>query len=321
MKIDQLLDRYLKGEASLEEQQLVEQWLENPDQAATVWDELGASNQDEWLQKLYCRISNTIGAENKKIIKFKSWLKVAIASAAVLAGFLLTLLLWPKQKQPVAIASWTTVSAALGEKHYVMLEDSSSVWLNGGASIRYNTAPGHKNREVYLSGEAYFDVKHLPQRPFMVHTGKITTTVLGTAFNISADKLGSQVKVAVTRGKVQVAKAGEVLGLLTPNQQIVYEQRRQSYVQSHIATEVVLDWLPDDLYFDNTTFGEAALALAKQYNVQIKFGNEKLKNCRFTGTIKKDKTLDQALRVICEFNKATYKIKNNTVAIFGAGCE
>lgn len=321
MKIDQLLDKYLKGEASLEEQQLVERWLENPDQPATVWDQLDAGSQDEWLQKLYRRIAHTIDAENKKTIKFKSWFKVAMASAAVFAGFLLALLLWPKQKQPTAMASWTTVSAATGEKHYVMLEDSSSVWLNSGASIRYNTAPGHKNREVYLSGEAYFDVKHLPQRPFMVHTGKITTTVLGTAFNISTDKLGNQVKVAVTRGKVQVAKEGEVLGLLMPNQQIVYERQHQSHVQRNIDTEVVLDWLPDDLYFDNITFGEAALALAKQYDVQIKFSNEKLKNCRFTGTIKKDKTLDQALRVICEFNKATYKIKNNTVTIFGAGCE
>lgn len=322
MKIDQLLDKYLKGEASSAEQKLVEDWLDSSASDPAVWDGLAPSAQELWLQKVYHRIENTIEAKAPKVVKLKPspWRSWAIAWAAAIAGLVLLFLLWPKPKT-MDTTDWASASAPANAKHYVVLSDGSSIWLNAGASIRYNVAPSHKNREIYLSGEAYFDVQHNKQRPFMVHTGKITTTVLGTAFNISANKQGNQVKVVVTRGKVQVANQGEVLGMLTPNQQLVYQERTENHVQSQVNAMEAIDWLPNDLYFDNATFGEAASALEKQYNIQVKFSNEKLKNCRFTGTIKKDKTLGQAMSVICEFNGARYKIKNNIVTVFGDGCE
>lgn len=321
MKIDQLFERYLKGEASLDEQKLVEDWLAGLNGDTAAWDELDSSAQELWLQKVYHRIETSIDAKEKKVVKLKPnrWLKWVAASAAVIAG-LVFFLLWPKPNA-VDTSSWASTSAPANARRYVILSDSSSIWLNAGASIRYNTAPNHQNREIYLNGEAYFDVQHDAQRPFKVHTGKITTTVLGTAFNISTNKQGNEVTVVVTRGKVQVAKEAEVLGLLMPNQQIVYQEGNENHVQSQVNAMAALSWLPEDLYFDNATFGEAATALEKQYNVQVKFSNEKLKNCRFTGTIKKDKTLAQAIGVICEFNNASYKIKNNVVTVFGNGCE
>ncbi len=322
MKIDQLLDRYLKGEDTLEEQRLVEQWLESPANEPSVWDEMQPERQDQWLKATYQQIENTLNAKETKVLKlwhFKWW-KLAMASAAVFIGFLM-FFFWPSQNNHVSNITLTSISVPVGKKQYVVLNDGSSVWLNGGSEIKYAPAFDGQAREIYLSGEAYFDVKHDANKPFKVHTGKLVTTVLGTAFNIKADKQGKEIKVVVTRGKVQVANESQVLGLLTPNEQLIYQEQTQSAVQDQVNVMAVLKWLPEDLYFDNTTFDEAATALEKRYNVQLKFNNEKLKNCRFTGTIKKDKTLEQALNVICEFNHATYKIKNNIVTIFGTGCE
>lgn len=322
MKIDKLLDRYLKGEATLEEQRLVEQWLESSANEPSVWDEMQPERQDQWLKATHQRIANTLDAQETKVLKLSNfkWWKLAMASAAVFIGFLV-FFFWPSQNNYVSTATLTSISVPAGKKQYVVLNDGSSVWLNGGSEIKYAPAFDDQSREIYLSGEAYFDVKHDASKPFKVHTGKLTTTVLGTAFNIKADKQGKEIKVVVTRGKVQVANESRVLGLLTPNEQLVYQYQTQSAVQGQVDAMTQLKWLPEDLYFDNTTFDEAATALEKRYNIQLKFDNEKLKNCRFTGTIQKDKTLEQALNVICEFNHATYKRKSNIVTIFGAGCE
>lgn len=320
MKIDKLLDRYLKGEATQEEQRLVEQWLESPAKEPSPWDEMQPELQDQWLEGTYHRIEGTIDAKGKKVVKLAPRLKLAMASAAIFIGFLV-FFFWPSPNHDVPTTSWTSISVPAGKKQYVVLNDGSSVWVNGGSEIKYTAAFGDQTREIYLSGEAYFDVKHDANKPFKVYTGKLTTTVLGTAFNITANKLSKEIKVAVTRGRVQVANESKILGLLTPNEQLVYQDQAQSAVQSHVNAMATLKWLPDDLYFDNTTFDAAATALEKRYNVQVKFDNEKLKNCRFTGTIQKDKTLEQALNVICEFNHATYKRKSNIVTVFGAGCE
>lgn len=322
MKIDKLLDRYQKGEATQEEQRLVEQWLESPANEPSPWDEMQPELQDKWLQATHRRIEGTLDAKETKVLKLSSfrWWKLAMASAAVFIGFLV-FFFWPTAENSLPTTSWTSINVPAGKKQYVVLNDGSSIWVNGGSEIKYTTAFGDQTREIYLSGEAYFDVKHDANKPFKVHTGKLTTTVLGTAFNITANKLSKEIKVAVTRGRVQVANESKVLGLLTPNEQLVYLDQSQSAIQSQVDAMATLKWLPDDLYFDNTTFDAAAIALEKRYNVQVKFDNEKLKNCRFTGTIKKDETLERALNVICEFNHATYKRKSNIVTVFGAGCE
>jgi len=104
---------------------------------------------------------------------------------------------------------------------FLQLPDGSTVLLNGDSKLNYDKDFGVTNREVTLSGEAYFDVRH-DRLPFIVHTGKVRTTVLGTAFNIRAYKDQHDIKVTVTRGKVRVETDRQVLGTIAPNEQIAF---------------------------------------------------------------------------------------------------
>src|SRR5439155_2315167 len=104
------------------------------------------------------------------------------------------------------------------EQKYLLLPDSTQVWLNAASSLEFPEAFQSGKREVYLVGEAFFDVKHAENRPFIIHTGNVTTRVVGTAFNIKGYPDQPDVIVSVKRGKVQVSKNEKLVATLTVGQ-------------------------------------------------------------------------------------------------------
>ena len=111
------------------------------------------------------------------------------------------------------------------------------------------------------------------------------------------------------------------MGILTPNQQISYNLLDSKSTQTKVDARQAIAWQKTDLHFEDITFAEAALELEARFNVKINFSNEKIKDCRFTGTAIKGEKLDQILKVICAFNHATYQTKSDgSILIDGAGC-
>jgi transmembrane sensor len=203
----------------------------------------------------------------------------------------------------------------------IKLADGSTVILNRHSSIQYPLTFKGKTREVVLTGEGYFDIAHDKQKPFIVHTGKLTVTVLGTAFNIRANPEDKNVTVMVTRGKVSVSNNKGVLAVITPNQQITYDKTSNSSIRNELTVKQAAEWYNKDLFFDDVTMSDAADLLEKQFDVKINFSNEQIKNCRFTGTFLYGEKLEQVLKVICSFNNAVYETKQNgEIMISGPGC-
>lgn len=128
------------------------------------------------------------------------------------------------KKQDDAIPADRTVT--LYGKDYVRLPDGSVVTLKEGSTLTYTKRYGKDTREVTLTGEAFFHVAHNPFTPFKVRTGKLVTTVLGTAFNIKVT-VGDKVTVTVSRGEVAVSDDRTTDGRLTPNEQIAVNTRSQ----------------------------------------------------------------------------------------------
>lgn len=319
--INKLLDRYLKGKASAFEQELVENWLLTPDQEPSAWEQMAESDQKKWLKEVFDRVEATI--DEKKVVPLsapKKWWKNMVAVAAIITAFLVLFSLWPYLVQEFSTSSLVHLKMPADTKQQITLSDGSRVWVNAGSELKYTTVFKGNTREVYLRGEAYFDVKKDPKRPFIVHTGKLTTTVLGTAFNIKTDTENNEIKVTVTKGKVKVSKGKQTLALLIPDQQIVYHTASETYSKYTVDADKLVNWLPSDLFFDNVTFGDAAKILSKRFNVKIEFANEQIKNCRFSGTAIANKEIEEILDVICRFNNSTYKRERNTITIFGSGC-
>jgi transmembrane sensor len=317
-----LLDRYQQGNTTVEENQLIEKWLAENGVADPAWQRLNAADKEQWLADVFTDIKATI-RQNEPVIKPISsrkylWYKIAGAAAVLLV---VCGLWWQFSGKRTSPQHLSVVSIPRDQKRLVTLADGSTVWLNAGAELKYPAVFPEKSREVYLSGEAYFDVQHDPARPFLIHTGKVLTTVLGTAFNIKADKDRQTVEVTVTKGKVSVEDAGKLLGILTSNQQISLDLVSGKFAEKTVNASTVIAWQGNEMSFDDITFADAALQLQQHFHVKISFNNEKLKACRFSGSTLKGDQLDKILDAITGFNNATWQRKaDGQIVIYGEGC-
>ena len=212
-----------------------------------------------------------------------------------------------------------TRSRSLRDHQFIKFSDGSSVTLNKYSSVKYPMKFNGSTREVSLIGEGYFDIRHDAGKPFLVHVGKLTITVLGTAFNINSTQ--KNIAVTVTRGKVSVSEQGKVLGAITPNHQINYSVVSQKTRQLTLNADQVIKWQADDIFFDDITMEKAADLLGNRFNTKITFDNEQVKHCTLTGTFTHGESLKEILKVICAFNNATYEeFPGRGIVIKGAGC-
>jgi transmembrane sensor len=213
------------------------------------------------------------------------------------------------------------MQTASDQKKQMVLSDGSKIWLNAGSELKYPEKFNGTTREVFLTGEAYFDIKHDASKAFIVHTGNLVTTVLGTAFDIKANKTDRLIIVTVTRGKVSVSEGKRLLGLITPNQQISYNKQNKFHVETSVDASRVIAWQSAELRFEDITFQEAAKILSERFHVKITFNNDKIKACRFSGSALSGKNIDQVLKVICAFNNAHYDHNpDGSISINGKGC-
>lgn len=322
--IEDMLDRYLKGEASPGEIERVEAWLNSYENPGKEWQQMDANTRSEWLSAVFDDITAAAGIDSTKVITMpprrNMWRSIA-AVAAVLVVFFTIYHEWGFIHNKLYPVQLTALNVPVNQKRQIILADGSRIWINSASQLKYPGSFAGDTREVYLSGEAYFDIKHDASRPFIIHTGKVITTVLGTAFNIKDDHTQHTIVVTVTRGKVSVADGQVQLGTITPNQQISYNTINKQHARKNVNAGDAIAW-QGDIHFNDITFADAAAQLQQRFNVKIGFSNEKVKNCRFTGTALKGEKLEKILNVLCAFNKATYQTnEDGSILINGVGCD
>jgi transmembrane sensor len=261
------------------------------------------------------------GLPLKETTHLITWWRTAAAIAAVLAIFFTFYLTWPGLQDDMHSGTLSALKVAPGQKKQLMLADGSKVWVNAGSELRYPEKFIGNTREIYLSGEAYFDVHHDPSKPFIIHTANVVTTVLGTAFNIREDKTKHTIEVTVARGRVSVANGDRMLGIITPDQQISFNTSSEKVIQQNVDALKIASWQKTDLQFEDVTFAEVAKRLEERFGVKISFANEKIKACRFTGASLTGEKLDEVLKTICGFNNASYQTRDDgSIIIDGPGC-
>lgn len=241
------------------------------------------------------------------------------ASILVIAGLLIFQLGKNRHNPAVAVttASMDSLVQSVAQKRkYIVLEDGSRVVLNQHSTLSHpNSFLNNMTREVYLTGEGYFDISHDDHKPFIVHTGSLTITVLGTAFNIKAYKDQPDITVTVTQGKVRVDNAQRSIGIITPNQQITVNAGSGEIQQHAVNAVAVTEWQHKELVFDDTPLSEVAVALQMQFNVPVIFDDPSLKDFRITASLINNEPLDQVLEVITKINKLKYSRQDGHVVI------
>ena len=201
--------------------------------------------------------------------------------------------------QVTAVASLTRKTTDRSESKFLLLADSTKVWLNAASSLEFPDQFSPDRREVYLSGEAFFDVQHADKIPFIIHTGKISTTVLGTSFNIKAYPGQKNVTVSVSRGKVRVSRTDGWVTTLHPGQEVRVEEYNQVREKT-IAPSEVAAWQQGTIYYDDETMHDIISDMERIYNVNIEIMDPSILDLTISTSFKKNIGVEQALQVLCK---------------------
>ena len=320
-ELDEFLFLVKESEESSDMESILDKYWEESSEI-----EMNSNRSAAILEKTY---SYQIEKPNKSLINRLKW--IGYAAAIIVISFTvwqinenkdkpLSKLTYNRiEKQITPKNEFITVSTTF-EHQKVTLPDSSTVILNNNSSLTFPKVFGHK-RVVKLVGEGYFDVKHDDKKSFTVYTGKLRTTVLGTAFNIKANSADKNIVVTVTRGKVGVIDGNTTIGILKPNDQIIFNKDYKKTNLNKVIAKNIVQWQESDLYFDDVSMEQAIQILSKKFNTPIALSNEQTKKCRFTATFLKGESLQEILKIICSYNNAQYKTGAGGITIQGEGCE
>lgn len=305
-----LLHKYLKEELSIKEKQLVESYYSLFENEPDVIDALSTEEKNEIKNAIKNSIWTDISKKEHPAqkIKFLNSKIIKIAATIFIMAFLSSLFFFSHrlpQKQVGQLTNVVNLNSKINR--IIFLPDSTTVILSPGSKLNYLSSFNKEDkREVFIEGQAFFDVKHNKLKPFIVHAGKLQTIVLGTAFNIKAIFGENDITVTVKRGRVKVTDQNKILGVITPNQQITYNKERVSCVLKTVKNDSYLEWKEQDLFIDNLTLSEAAKLIEDQYKVKIIISDSLIREHRFTATLPKQGKLEQDLKSICLFNGLIY---------------
>jgi transmembrane sensor len=331
-EFNKMLERYSRGESSKEETDVIEKWYSSLGQGDT---ELLNEHQRIVLeQKMRERLNGDkreIPKNNQRFLRSEVYIGVAAALLILAVSFLFLI------SQPSTIgggkeSTYTssipdsdvqTIINSTADPKKIVLEDGSQVILETGGELHFTSKNFNKNRQVYLSGNAFFEVVKDKQHPFFVYTGDLLTRVLGTSFRVNAPRGKKEIVVSVKTGRVSVsAPANESVQemILTPNQKAVYSAVDVKILKSLVEDpEVVKPDPSSQRHYQNTPVAEIFEALEKNYGIEIDFNDEAFANCSITTTIA-DENFFQKLEIICEAIGAEYEITETSILINGKGC-
>ena len=312
----------LKGHASPDEQAVLEHWLNEDESHSQILTEIQnvyslTSSIPQYFypdkEKAWRKIDRQTRSSGAKVIQLFNRLKYT-AAAAVLLLVSLTLF-WTYHKSTLEDRQYfSEIVAPPGQKTIVVLPDSSLVWLNSGSSLKYNGNFNVKEREVVVTGEAFFDVKRNEAKKFSVRTGILSVQVYGTAFNVKNYEDDQLQEITVSEGRVGISDKTRELKQLTPGQQAVLNKSTNKLTFSKADPSVVSSWKDNELKFDNTPFAEVVKYLERWYGVSINIDPAMVGKHHYTFKIKTE-SLTEILEKIKVMTPIAYEINGKDVRI------
>lgn len=334
----QLLKRYLDNSCTDEEKRIIDQWYELLDNENAS---LTASEMDEVESRLWNKLHAAASAKSTVVpVRYQKKIIWKLAAACLLGLVLVSSVLWFSNNNKTGTAGalvaekvtkgFLEQSNAGAEPQNIQLEDGSAVTIYPGSKLAFPKHFTGGKREVYLEGEAFFNVSKDPNRPFFVYNNNIVTQVLGTSFDVRGKN--GQVEVAVKTGRVAVYENKERNAsgtapqqsngvIITPNQKVTYYQQERHFVTAIVDQPVPV---PKELKNTEPSFNYNEIPVSKvlsdledTYELEIVLENEKIKNCLFTGDLT-GQTLFNKLEGICLVFNATYEIRGTRILLKAA---
>jgi transmembrane sensor len=365
--VDEILIKYLVGSATAEERDIALSWINEGAENQKYFDELkdyyeltkvtqkpsGFISNDGWnrVKAGYYRMQYQQEIQRNKVKRIIIRYAIPIAACvfvSFLLGFFTSNFLSVNNSQKSTIA-YNEIRVPLGAKSQVILSDGTKVWLNAGSKFRYPVNFMQGNREVYLDGEAFFDVTKMDHKLFIVKTSKLNIKVYGTQFNVKSYPEENLIQTTLVKGSVAIESADKAergVIYLKPNESATYYKNEKAKVaavtatstpkSSNETTEVknvaeakekiivipkvdplpITSWKDTRWVIAGEDLGQLTIKLERRYNVKIAFETEDLKRYKFSGTLAEE-TFEQVLKVIQLSAPIKFSIEGNYV-IFSA---
>ncbi len=355
-RLRELLALYWCNEISKDEKAELEQLLlKHPD----VWlksglmDQLSFSKQpvmdeeaaSEWADRVSLEIGTLenmpAGTEQPEPARKRAPFRKALITSVFLVAAAGLFFIYTQRI--AAPGGYKVATTDAGMKTRIRLSDGTMVWLNAGSTLKYPPKFGKHTREVFLEGEAYFDVRQQVNQPFIIHTEKMDIRVLGTAFNVRSYEDEDFQETALISGAVEISvKQADKLSrvLLKPNQKLVVRDIKNTQTKVEKATTIIhrsadmiverkalsailspdsgqvaeTAWLSNRFVFQNETLESMARRLERWYGITIVIKDPQLSGLRFTGRAD-NLPLEKLLTILQEIKPFNYSIEDGTVII------
>lgn len=257
-------------------------------------------------------------------------LGIAASLLAIISLTLATLSNFPKDGGN-AEAQTIVQTNSKGKRSIIDLPDGTKVWLNAESQLIYSKDFQNQNtREVFLLGEAFFEVAEDKSKPFIVSTSSIAIKVLGTAFNVRSYDRQRAIETTLLRGKIGISvinqeghSTDQEETALFPNQRAVFtKETKKLVIQNNVEAELYSGWRTGKLYFDDKPISEVLAIIEQWYNVTIHLENVPPNGCTFSAKID-NKTLAEVLELFKNSadESIAYRIKNKDVYVTGKFCQ
>lgn len=325
-----LLIKFLDDRCSEEELYEVVKWIRdkpiNHSQRTLikqVWDSYVADDSlpdDKRFDSLLDKIHDKIDIREQHyhtphtVKLISTWLTKAAAVLFIpVLGFLFYMLTREssvKKYQTDMIVDSLEIVTPVGTQISVQLSDGSEVYLNHGSRLYYPHIFKGNTREVTLQGEAYFDVAHNHDKPFVVKTKHLNVKAIGTSFNVFAYPEEDFVSTTLIKGKVILEKIiednkAEVIGSMIPGQHVSYDICNDEISSENDDIDRYISWKDGKLVFKNESIIQITQRLSRWYNVEFEFADDASKEYTYTATFV-DETLDQILSLLQIATPITY---------------
>ncbi len=321
---EQLLVRFLMKQCSAEELKSIDRWVA-ADPAHADWlyemehlwslkDELRFSDEQE-IKRSYRRFLSRVSRRALPDTKGKRWRISAFlkyAAAIVLAGLLAVngydLL---RSKRPSL--AMNIVEVPVGQRASLLLSDGTKVWLNAGSTLSYPSAFGEKNRPISLIGEAFFEVAHDADKPFVVQSDRMYVEVKGTKFCMKTYPEERAI-VTLAEGSVQVSSVDtDYQVMLKPNEQVSYSEQEGWILTENVDTELTRSWIHGELYFVEQPLSEITKSLERRFGVRIRIRDPLSSNDTYTCHFRETDSLERVLFLLKETRQLDYRKLNDGV--------
>lgn len=331
--MNQLIAKYFAGEISEDEVSHLRGWLESSVENKMLFDDL----KQEWgafdlhtTSKDKTRVLNKVKARIKadepivkkevKTLFMRSWYKMA---ASVIVAISVGTLAWYQVNEPFSTLNtlgYEVSDCEAGMQKEILLSDGSYVFMNGDSRVKYKKELPGDERNIFLEGEAFFDVARNEDKPFVIGLDGAEVKVLGTSFNIKAYPEDKLMETSVLTGKVSfkhlhgIWKKDQENMFLVPGQKGVINYENESFDQLNVDNKHDVAWMKKKLIFNNTSLLEITKTLYRMYGVNFKLLDGSLEDLKITADFENEE-LEEIMKILEMTSEFSYKKENDLIFI------